>query len=244
MAEAKKKREKSPMYPSIGLKNAIAKIKALYNSDGRNFVPKKLAAEAMGYKSKSKSLSGSALQLLSSLRQYGLIVQKKGEVGVSGEAFRILNAPEDSQDKIEALVKCSLNPKIFNQLYTTYQDKLPSDETLIWRLQQQNYTRKAAETLIQYYKETAEYANLSEKAHQIQGEENAGICSDALTGNPPLQNTTILSSKPIVWTFPFGNKTASLAITGGKPNQEEIDSLITILDAFKKTLPAKEEATS
>lgn len=109
MTEAKKPFQKSPGYPSISLKNAIAKMKILYDKEGRNFIPKKLAAQAMGYK--SKSLTGDALQLFASLYQYGLIVRKSGEIKISDDAFTILNAPENSTDRTEALAKCGSNPE-------------------------------------------------------------------------------------------------------------------------------------
>jgi len=245
MAEAKKTHKKSPVYPSIGLKNAITKVKMLYDKEKRNSVPKKRAAEAMGYK--SISITGSALQLLSSLYQYGLIVRKKGEVKLSDDAFTILNAPEDSPDKTEALTNCGSKPKVFSDIYAKYPDELPSDATLIWFLQQQNYSKNAAETIIQCYKETIEIANLREKELKSNVQENADVQkitnaqSDTLHIISSSQDTNFPSPKPVVLMFPFGEKSASITITGGKPSQDEMTLLISILEAFKKTLPVKKE---
>jgi len=249
MVEEKKGREKSPMYPSISLKEAVVKVKILYDEAGRNSVDKKLAAQAMGYK--SDSLSGSALTLLSSLYQYGLVVRKKGEMGISDDAFAILNAPEGSREKNNALSKCGSTPKIFGEIHAKYSDKLPADNILIWYLQQQKYSKQAAETIIKCYKETVEYAKLSEKWPIADIEKNADVLKDTnlqtdisqIALSQP-QEPVSPQSKLFAWTFPFGEKAASLTITGGKPNQTEVDSLkdslISILDAFKKTLPKEE----
>ncbi len=248
MEEAKKPtRDKSPMYPSIGLKSAVAKVKGLYDKAGKNFVPRKLAAEAMGYKSESdslKSLSGSALTLLSSLYQYGLVIRKTGEIGISDETFTILHAPEGSSDKAEALAKCGSRPKIFREIHDKYADKLPSDSILIWYLQQRKYSRQAAETIVACYKETVEYANLSEKWPIADTEETANVTEDtgvlSDTGQTNASKPQVMGTpgiKPVILTCPCGEKTASITITGGKPSKDEMDSLISMLEAFKKTLP-------
>jgi hypothetical protein len=206
-----------------------------------------LAAEAMGYKTNKKankpdSLSGCALTILASLYQYGLVTRKIGEMGISEDAFTILNAPEDSQDKADALAKCGSKPKVFREIYTKYSNNLPADNILIWYLQQQKYSKQAAETIIQCYKETVEYANLHEKWPSADTEENPDIPQN--TGIPPNggqktfpQGTGTPSLKPIVLAFPFGEKTASIAIAGGKPSKEEMGLLIKMLEAYKETLP-------
>lgn len=242
MDKTKKPFKKSPVYPSIGLKNAIAKVKVLYDKEGKNFIPKKLATEAMGYK--SKSFTGAALQLLASLYQYGLIVRKHGEVRISDDAFTILNAPENSPDKVKALTKCGSNPKIFSDIYAKYPAKLPSDDTLIWYLQQQNYTKQAAERIIQCYKETVEIAKLRKKELKVDEKPKVNVQKDS-TGQAEegtlLEENNDSNLKPAVLMFPFGDKTASITITGGKPSQNEMGLLISILEAFKKTLPTERE---
>lgn len=111
-------------------------------------------------------------------------------------------------------------------------------------MQQQNYTKQAAETIIQCYKETVEIANLRKKEPKSDEETNDDVQNDSIgqTGKPilPKENNNS-GSKPIPWTFPIGEKTVSLTIIGGKPYQDEMDSLISILQAFKQTLPIKKE---
>jgi hypothetical protein len=126
-------------------------------------------------------------------------------------------------------------------------EQYPPDETLIWFLQQQNYSRNAAETILPCYKETIKIANLREKELKSNVQENADVQkitnaqSDTLHRISPSQDTNFPSPKPVVLMFPFGEKTASITITGGKPSQDEMTLLISILEAFKKTLPVKKE---
>lgn len=236
MAAKKKSRERSPAYPVVDLKMAVNRAKALYDAEGKNPVPRELAVKSVGY----KSLSGRALQILSSLYQYGLIERAKGKVKVSSEAFTILHAPEGSRDKTEALVKCSLSPSIFKEIYGEYKDKLPSDDTLKWYLKQRNFSGGAAETIIQCYKETISFAKLGEIEYNEGGEQNETNRQNVM--EPPMetfvQNSGAGASKPVV--FPIGEKTAYLTISGGNPSREDLELLKKYIDLYAEGLSSSQ----
>ena len=59
--------------------------------------------------------------------------------------------------------------------------------------------------------------------------------------NANTQNAANIGIGAIKWAFPFGEKTISLLIDGEKPNQYEMQSLIDILSAVKKTLPQRKK---
>ena len=59
--------------------------------------------------------------------------------------------------------------------------------------------------------------------------------------NSNVQNVVNMGFRAVQWSFPFGEQTASLLIPGWKPNQEEMQSLIDVLNAFKNTLPKQKE---
>lgn len=229
MAEKKKKWERSPTYPVIGLREAIKRAQALFDKEGKNPVPRELAVKDMGY----KSLSGRALQVLSSLYQYGLIVRERGKSRISDEAFIILNAPEGSPDKARVLTECSLKPAVFREIYDDFQDNLPSDDNLIWQLRQKGYAKTAAEVIIPCYKETMEYAKPKQKEYMPQ---EAEPIAPTIGLQPPFQASNATN---VVWTFPLPDgKVATLTISG-KPTQKEIDSIKSILDAYKPNLEPK-----
>lgn len=235
---AKKPKERSPAYPLIGLQEAIEKTKTLHEREGKNYVDKLTAVQHWGY----KSLHGKALQILSSLYQYGLIERKRGEIKLSEDAFAIICAPENSQEKQKAIQKCATAPTVFANIAAKYPTRLPSDENLKWWLQKNNFSDNAASIIIESIKETFIFAKLSEKEYN-KGNEQIDIEQDMQESpmDANLENAVNMGLKPIRWTFPFGEKTASLSIDGGKPKQEEMQSLINILMAVKETLPKKKE---
>jgi hypothetical protein len=119
---------------------------------------------------------------------------------------------------------------------------LPSDENLKWFLQQKNFSAKAASIIIQSFRETISFTNIYETDYNT-GDEQTVIEQDLQ--EPPMnantQNAANMGLGAIKWAFPFGEKTISLLIDGGNPNQEEMQSLIEILTAVKNTLPTKKK---
>ena len=63
------KRLRSPKHPVIGLKEAIERLKAFYDKEGRATVPRDAAVKVWGY----TTTSGPALQIVATLIQYGLL---------------------------------------------------------------------------------------------------------------------------------------------------------------------------
>lgn len=225
MAEKKKAKERSPTYPVIDLREAINRTRMLFDKEGKNPVPRLLAVKDMGY----KSLSGRALQILSSLYQYGLIIRERGNARISDEAFTILNAPEGSPDKAKALADCSLKPTVFQELYNEFRDELPSDDNLMWQLRQRGFAKIAAETIISCYKETIEYAKPEQKEYIAEEAPQIGQ-------KPPLQP---ISTTGVVWTFPLPDEKSATLTISAQPTQKEIDLIKIILDAYKPSLEAK-----
>jgi hypothetical protein len=238
MSKKKTIRKRSPTYPIIGLQEAINKVSDLYNKEKRNSVPREIAVQAMGY----NSLSGRSLQILSSLFQYDLLERSKGTVKITDDAFTILNAPEGSIDKNQALKRAALAPDVFQDIINQYPRNLPSDENIKWFLQQKDFSAQAANATIQSFRETISFANVYEKGYNT-GDEQTIIEQDLQESpmNANTQNTAKMGLGAIKWAFPFGEKTISLLIDGGNPDQEEMQSLIDILTAVKKTLPQKKK---
>ncbi len=238
MSTKKKPRERSPKYVIIGLAEALERVKVLYNKEGRNSIAREIAVNTMGY----KGLSGRALQILSSLFQFGLLDRSTGKVSVSDAAFTILKAPEGNRDRNLALSDVALSPQVFKDIKNEYPDSLPSDENVKWFLQQKQFSEKAAETIIQCFRETITLAKVYDAEYNIDEEQNTNEQEiQEPSVNTSVQNTENTSPQAIKWTFPFGEKTASLSIQGGKPKQEEMTMLIAILEAFKNTLPSRKE---
>src|SRR5947209_17094268 len=68
----KKKRERSPAYPSISLREAMERVQTLWQNEKRNAVPIPVAASHWGYAAKSSG----AFQTISALKKFGLLTDE------------------------------------------------------------------------------------------------------------------------------------------------------------------------
>jgi hypothetical protein len=118
---------RSPRYPSMALKEAVAKTKAIYDADKTAGSPVRSALARMGYRSKS----GPATAALGALKRFGLIESREGRVYPTTRAVTILRLPEEDQRRKEALREAVLAPSLYRQLVDQYRESgLPSPESL------------------------------------------------------------------------------------------------------------------
>ncbi len=235
----KKLQDRSPRYPSISLVEAIEKIKLLYAKEKRTHVPRKIAVTAWGY----NSLHGRSLTVIASISQYGLLKREEGNIGISDDAFKILEAPRDSKERKEALERCARTPKIFGELLQKYPGDMPSDDTLMWDLKQQGFTDQGAtsvieclrETILFVKDETRDYNGGNGNDEQEENDDSETPLVPPIDKKPPkLEN---LSTK--TWNFPLLGKIAQVSISGGEPFSEDVDLLIEYLKLFSEKLGTK-----
>lgn len=151
-------RERSPNYPTIGLPEAIKKIKAIYQQERRNSMSSEVAARHIGY----TSLNGHARSVLSALKKYGLLVSDKsqGQVRVSDDAVAICVYQEGAPERSEAIKRAALRPDIFREILKDFPDGLGSDANLRAKLiTRRGFTESAASTFIRALKETMQLAD-------------------------------------------------------------------------------------
>lgn len=132
-------RTRSPNYPAIDLAVAIEAVAPVYQKEKRNKMPREVLANHLGY----TGLNGRSLGLIGALRAYGLIEGTGDEVRVGEDAIILLNAPDDSLDRREALERCALRPPLFRQLQAQYETP-PSEGTLRYALVKMGFTPEAA----------------------------------------------------------------------------------------------------
>jgi hypothetical protein len=151
-------RERSPNYPTIGLPEAIKKIKAIYQQERRNSMSSEVAARHIGY----TSLNGHARSVLSALKKYGLLVSDKsqGQVRVSDDAVAICVYQEGAPERSEAIKRAALKPDIFREILKDFPDGLGSDANMRAKLiTKRGFTESAANTFIRALKETVQLAD-------------------------------------------------------------------------------------
>ncbi|CAM3633066.1 hypothetical protein OCAE111667_19465 [Occultella aeris] len=162
-APARRARGRSPAYPAINLERAIQRVGQLYDRDKRFGIPVASVPGIWDY----KSLNGPASQVVSALKQFGLVDDEgtKAErvITVSQLAEDLLRHP--SSDAREAARKtAALRPLIHQEMWSEYGAHLPSDANLLWRLTRERaFTETGAKEFVRQWRETMDYAQLGEE---------------------------------------------------------------------------------
>src|SRR5437660_10310541 len=116
----KKKRERSPAYPSISLREAMDRVQTLWQNEKRNAVPISVAASHWDYAAKSSG----AFQTISALKQYGLITDEgtgdKRNVRLSDDALNILREAPNSEAWFTHIRVAALRPAIHTELWRKF----------------------------------------------------------------------------------------------------------------------------
>ena len=224
-----KYKPRSPRYPCIGLREAVKNARALYEKEGKAFVAKEIAVKVWGY----NRLHGRSLTILAAMAQYGLIRYQKGKVGISEDAFIIIEAPHNSLERKKALERCAKSPTIFDELYQSYTENLPSDDALIWSLKQRGFTDEGAQTTVGCLRDTNMF--VKEELGDYTGGNEVKEEIEEYKETPPMQPTPSYSPKnsdstgstPTSIPLPSGNATL---VIYGKLNSEDI----TFIEGFLK----------
>src|SRR5271170_7642360 len=108
-AEDKKPRHRSPNYPTVGLREAVARVRKLYEADGKAGAPAELAAVHIGF----AKPHGQALSVLAALKKFGLVSEVNGRWVPTQRAIEILNLQESDERRHSALQDAALSPDIY-----------------------------------------------------------------------------------------------------------------------------------
>ena len=190
MAETtKRKRARSPKFPGIDLKTAIAKATALYEKEPTRSAPQEIVLKHWNYSSKS----GAGLVALGAVRGFGLVETVGKEIKLTDLALDILQDDRPgSTSRQAALWKAALLPSMHAILWKHYNGTIPSDDTLRFHLRRdRGFTDKGADDFIKQFRATLAFAN-SEKNGKISGGEG-----EETEGEPPLGEGGELETLPI-----------------------------------------------
>lgn len=154
-----KPRHRSPNYPSMGLRFAVAKITALFKADGLAPSPKGAALKHMGY----EKLHSEAARALSALKSYGLIEETADRIKLTQRAIEIVVRSEDDDRRQAAIRAAAFGPEIYRELAEQYRPKLPSDASLKADLVAiRKFNPRAVDGFIRDFKDTLDFAGLSD----------------------------------------------------------------------------------
>ncbi len=240
---------RSPNYPRLSLREAIGRIKEVYEEEHIHKVDREAVARDLGYKGES----GASLGVISALRKYGLLQADGNKVRVSDDAVTIILRQKGDSERAQAIQRAALAPKLFAELYELYGNNLPSDAALRHDLIKKRFLQKAADEVIRIYRdnlefvseEAAEYTTADELAEEQSVEvevrpqqsvdgPSASRVPDGKASVPASAEQSYL--REFLHVFARGRE-VRLYIDEGAVTQETINRIIAHLNLVKEDLP-------
>lgn len=161
-ASGKKKRERSPAYPFSSLRDAVGRITTLWQHEKRNAIPVSVAASHWDYATKSSG----AFQTTAALKQFGLVTDEgsgeKRQIRLSNAALEILRTEENSEERLPFLKAAALRPAIHRELWDRFKGEASDKNILTYLVFDRKFAESGAYALIKEYRDTIQFAQLSE----------------------------------------------------------------------------------
>jgi hypothetical protein len=156
----KKKRQRSPNYPTIGLREAIDRAKRFVTANGKAAAIPAVAAKLIGF----ATAHGQAYSALSALKKFGLLEEKDGRVVPTQRAMEVASLPDTDPRRLKAIRDAAISPTIYSELLEEYRDtNIPNDETLAGELvAYKGFNPNGVKEFLKAFRETIEFAGLSD----------------------------------------------------------------------------------
>lgn len=156
----KKKRQRSPNYPTVGLREAVDRTKRFVTANGKAAAMPAIAAKLIGF----ATPHGQAYSALSALKKFGLLEDHDGRVTPTQRAMEIVSLPEADPRRLKAIRESAVSPTIYAELLKEYADtNIPNDETLAGELvAYKGFNPNAVKEFLKAFRETIEFAGLSD----------------------------------------------------------------------------------
>jgi hypothetical protein len=231
--EGQMAKARSPGYPAIGLKEAIEKVRAVYEQDYQNGISRAVAAEHMGY----ASLNGKSLGVLSALIKYGLLEGRGDDTRVSDLAVRIIAHEPGEPERAAAIRAAATRPELFGELDSRFKDGKASDQAIRSYLMTQKFIPAAADAAIRSYRETkqlaatesAGYAPIveEESVEEAAEEQQQAAIQQQKSPTPPPHGD------PYAFSF---SPSGGIEVRGRLVSEAQVEELIKDLGAMKLIL--------
>jgi hypothetical protein len=135
----------------FSLRDAIPKAKTVYDNDKRSFTTPDVVAKHLGF---SQHIGGPGGRTMSALRQYGLLEESGGKCRISDRAYTLIQFPEGSPERTQALKAAIREPNLFNELLTEFSEGVPSDAALTSNLLKRGFNPEVIPEVIRVFRET------------------------------------------------------------------------------------------
>jgi len=150
--------KRSPSFPFINLREALARARVFYEAEGRNEAPLEVAARHWGYSEGSSTTN----RTVAALAAMGLLEVHDRKARLTGRAVKILADDREPSPERERLIQeAALLPRLHRKLRERYGGDSPSDETLRYHLiDAEGFNTGSAAAFIRLFRETLEFAGL------------------------------------------------------------------------------------
>ncbi len=237
-------KSRSPNYPVVDLGAAIQALDTVFKKEKRNKMSRQVLAQHLGY----SSLNGRSLGMIGALRAYGLIEGAGDELRVSEDAITLLNAPEDSEVRREAMFRCAFRPSLFTELQNEFPET-PSPENLRFNLIQRQFTPDAAGKALASFLATRALVAGQKSAHTTEVERLEPKMPPTSTLPPP-GSLRVLTPPPAVANSTERQLASGLLsrdasfrlLVTGPVGLKEIERLIRKLEVDKEILAEQAES--
>jgi len=148
--------KRSPSFPFVNLREALARVKVLYGAEHRNEAPLESVARHWGYSPNSSATNRTVAALVA----FGLLEMKDRKARLTDRAVHILvDEREPSPDRERLIQEAALLPNLHHKLWDRYQGDFPSDATLRHHLiTAEGFSEDSATAFIRLFRETFEFS--------------------------------------------------------------------------------------
>jgi hypothetical protein len=151
------------------LREAVDRLKKLYEKDGKAGAPAEIAAVHIGF----GKPHGQAMSVLAALKRFGLVAENGGRFAPSQRGLEILNLPTDDPRRQKALCDAVLEPSIYRELIDKHRESgWPANEVVASELETyKGFIKKAAIALVEDLKDSLEFSGLSSEGALVSKDE-------------------------------------------------------------------------
>lgn len=213
---------RSPNYPSIGLEEAIGRVKLIYDSQGRHPTTRAVMARLMGY----SSLNGASVSTVSALAKYGLIEGHGENLRVSEIGQDVVLHRKGDTEYSSALRNAAAMPAFFRELRDQYPDGLPSEHALKAALIKRGFNPSAIDGALRAYRDTVAFVET--EAGALEQASSPSFEPDPVQFQP---STSLASRGAVRGTHPSTvvilspSLSAEILFRGGYPTAHDIELL-------------------
>lgn len=191
-----KKRHRSPNYPTVGLREAVERLKNFYSRDGKAGAPADIAAVHIGF----SRPHGQAMSVLAALKRFGLVSEANGRIVPSQRGIEIANLREDDTRRIAAIQAALVEPSIYRELIEQHRESGWPDADVLERelITYKNFNPNSAGGFVKDLFDSIEFAGLSDLSTlELSSEENQAM-SGATKRDPERQTVEANSAVPAI----------------------------------------------